>query len=304
MSAPSETAAWSLTEREVIRLLGLTPKRLAQLRRLALLKPEGSGYRFRDLVGLRVAVALLDGGVTVRTIRRALEDLKRFLPESETPLSEFRVVVNGQRVLLESGAVRFDPRTGQALLNLDVGVLAEEARTSALRGLVRPLVPPAQAAEAWFARASEWDGDPARWEEAVAAYEQVVALDPGYAAAWNNLGLLHHRMSHYDKAGECYRAALAADPTSCEARYNLGALHEDTRDLPAAIGWYRLAIETNPDYADSHFNLAGVLARTGQREDAERHWLRYLELDPESRWAEIARAHLGEAGASGSEYPE
>ena len=304
MNAPSQTAAWSLTEREVIRILGLTPKRLAQLRRLALLKPEGSGYRFRDLVGLRMAVALLDGGATVRTIRRAREDLKRLVPESEAPLSEFRVVVDGQRVLLESGTVRFDPRTGQALLNLDVGVLAEEARAAFLRGLVRPLVPPAQAAEAWFARASLLDIDPARWEEAVAAYEQVVAVDPIYAAAWNNLGLLHHRMGHYDKAGECYRAAVAADSTSCEARYNLGSLHEDTGDLSAAMGWYRLAIETNPDYADSHFNLAGVLARTGQREGAKRHWLRYLELDPESRWAEIARAHLGEAEATGPEHPE
>lgn len=297
MSASSEPPdiPWVLTEREVIRLLGVTPKRLAQLKRLGLLKSGGGGYRFRELVGFRTVLALLDSGATVRRIRRAIEDLKRLLPESEAPLSEFRVVVDSQRIFLESRNVRFDPRTGQALLGLDVGVLAEEARASALKGLVRPLVPPAEVAEAWFARAALLEIDPARWEEAAAAYEQVVARDPTYAAAWNNLGLLHHRMGHYDKAGEYYRAALSADPTSCEARYNLGSLHEDTGDLPAAIGWYRLAIEVNPEYADSHFNLAGVLARTGRGEDARRHWRRYLELDPGSRWAEIARAHLGEA---------
>jgi tetratricopeptide (TPR) repeat protein len=300
----SASSGWVLTEREVIRLLGATPGRVRQLARLGLLKAEGSGYCFRELVALRVAASLLDRGATVGRIRQAIENLKRLLPESETPLSEFRFVVDGQRILLESDAVRFDPRTGQALLALDVGALAEEARVSALKGLVRPLVPPADAVEAWFARAAFLENDPARWEEAAAAYEQVVALDPVSAAGWNNLGLLHHRMGHYDKAGECYRAALAADPTSCEARYNLGSLHEDTRDFQAAIGWYRLALEVNPDYADAHFNLAGVLARTGRARDATRHWRWYLELDPESRWAELARAHLEETEPSGSERRE
>jgi tetratricopeptide (TPR) repeat protein len=301
LSAASE---WVLTEREVVRLLGASPRRLRQLARLGLVKAEGSSYSFRELVALRVALSLLNQGATVRRIRHALESLRRLLPESETPLSELRLVVDGRRILLERGATRFDPRTGQALLSLDVGAFAEEARASALRGLVRPLAPPSKAVEAWFHRASLLENDPARWEEAMAAYEQVVTIDPTSAAAWNNLGLLHHRMGHYDKAGECYRAALAADPASCEARYNLGSLHEDTGDPRAALGWYRLALEVNPDYADAHFNLAGLLARTGQAQDAARHWRRYLELDPESRWAELARTHLEEMEAGGVEQRE
>lgn len=285
---------WVLSEREVVSLLGLTPRRVTQLRRLGLLKPEGEGYRFREVVGVRVAAGLLAGGATVRQVRRALEDLRRLLPEAESPLAELRFKVEGRRILVERDGVSFDPRTGQTLLTLDVGDLEREARATLVRGMVRPLGPPSERAEAWFARAAEWDQDPSRWDSAVSAYEQVVALDPSCAAGWNNLGLLYHRMGAYDKAERCYRAALAADEACYQAAYNLGSLTEDLGDVPSATGWYRRALELAPEYADAHFNLAGVLAKTGRPREAALHWRRYLEHDPGSSWAQIARVHLGE----------
>jgi tetratricopeptide (TPR) repeat protein len=232
----------------------------------------------------------------VRRVREALAGVRRIVPDAEAPLAELRLVVEDQRVIVEHDRRRFDPRTGQALL--DFGELERETRESALAGLVRPLVPPADAAEVWFARASAWDGDPQRWESAVDAYERVVALDPTYAAAWNNLGLLQHRMGHYDRARECYEKALGADDTCCQAAFNLGSLQEDLGDFHAAITWYRLALEMEPDYADAHFNLAGVLGKLGRNEAAAGHWRRYLALDVGSPWAQIARSHLESAEAA------
>ena len=250
------------TLRELTRLLRLTPKRRGQLRRLGLLRDEGTGYRFRELVAARAAAGLLEGGATVRQVREALDGARRLAPEAETPLAELRLVVHDQRIVVEQDRLRFDPRTGQALLDFQLGELERETRESLLTGMVRPMIPPADAAEIWFARASEWDGDPERWESAVDAYERVIVLDPDYAAAWNNLGLLQHRMGHYERAGECYKAALEADDSCCQAAFNLGSLHEDLGDFPSAI-----------------------------------HWRRYLELDLGSPWAQIARSHLEEAGS-------
>jgi tetratricopeptide (TPR) repeat protein len=285
---------WLITHREVVRLLRLTPRRLTQLRRLGLIKPEGNGYRFRELVGLRVATDLLESGATVRQIRQALDHVKRLLPESDTPLAEIRLVLDGGKLLVESDRVRFDPRTGQTVMALDVEGLAAAARTTLARGLVRPLVPPAEAAEAWFQRATELDQDPERWEEALEAYGRVVVIDPTYAAAWNNLGLLHHRMGRYAEAGECYRVTLEADAACVQAAYNLGSLHEDLGDLPQALEWYRRTLAKSPDYADAHFNLASLLARMGENEEARRHWKIYLELDQASPWATVARGHLAD----------
>jgi tetratricopeptide (TPR) repeat protein len=286
------------TLRELTRLLRLTPKRASQLRRLGLLGADAGGYRFRELVSARAASALLESGATVRQVRSALDGARRLAPDTVAPLAELRLRVQDQRIVVEQDRLRLDPRTGQALLDFASGDLERETRESLMMGMVRPLIPPSDAAEIWFARASAWDGDPERWEEAVDAYNRVVDIDPGYAAAWNNLGLLQHRMGRYERAQACYRAALEADDSCCQAAFNLGSLHEDLSDLSTAIGWYRRALEMEPDYADAHFNLAGVLGKAGEPDTAAIHWRRYLELDLGSPWARIARSHLEDVGGA------
>ena len=277
--------------RELTRILSLTPKRTAQLKRLELLRGDG-GYTFRDLLALKAASALLDAGASVRQIRDSLLTLKRQDPDLENPLAEIRFLVDGGRLLAQSDRVRFDPRTGQTVLALDAGDLTKAAEATLTTGLVRPLQPPTTQAEAWFDRASEWDADPAHWQDAIDAYMRVVSIDPTYAAAWNNLGLLLHRMGRYDEAGQAYLCALEQDSSCAEAAYNLGSLDEDRGDIEQAITYYHRALELSPDYADAHFNLAATLARAGRNSEAVQHWQRYLELDSGSPWARIARAHL------------
>jgi len=277
---------------EIVRILGLSPKRAAQLRRLDLLHGEAAGYGFRDLLALRAASALLEAGASVRQIRDALTALRRQDPAIDQPLTSVRFAVDGGRLIAQSDRVRFDPRTGQTVLDLEPGDLEAAAAATLATGLVRPLVPPVEQAEVWFERANEKEGDPAHWDEAVDAYRRVVAIDPTYAAAWNNLGLLLHRMGHYDEAASAYRTALEQDDNCCQAAYNLGSLCEDRGEGDLAIRHYRMALELAPDYADAHFNLAAALSRAGRIHDARCHWQRYVELDAGSPWARIARAHL------------
>ena len=277
--------------REIVRILTVTPKRSAQLKRLGLLHGD-SGYTFRDLLALRAAGALLDAGATVRQIRQALTSVQALDRSLESPLAEVRFVVDGQRLLVQSDQVRYDPRSGQTVLDLDQGGLRQAADATLRTGLVRPLVRPSEHVEDWFDRATELEADAAQWDDAIEAYRRVIAIDPTYAAAFNNLGLLLHRMGRYDDARQAYESALEQDARLCEAAYNLGSLAEDLSDVAAAMKHYRHAHDLAPDYADAHFNLAGVLARAGRADEASRHWRRYLELDSGSPWARIARAHL------------
>src|SRR5207253_40533 len=87
----------------------------------AVIQPGGSpvpGPRAR-----RAASGPLDSGATVRQIRQALDALRRQGPGLGSPLAETRLVVEGSRVLAQTDRVRFDPRTGQTVLALDVGGL-------------------------------------------------------------------------------------------------------------------------------------------------------------------------------------
>src|SRR5437899_2332970 len=258
MERPSPERIYGL--RELTRILSLTPKRVAQLRRLDLLRRD-SGYTFRDLLALRAASALLDAGASVRQIRDALTAIRKQDPGIRNPLTEVRLIVDGGLLLAQSDRVRFDPRSGQTVLALDTIDLTKAAQATLATGLVRPLQPPAEQAEVWFERASEWDADPVQWEDAIAAYRRVIAIDPTYAAAWNNLGLLLHRMGQYEDARKAYASALAQDPECAEAAYNLGSLDEDMGAVEEAIEHYRCALTIKPDYADAHDDLVRLAER-------------------------------------------
>src|SRR5256886_5753611 len=124
---------------------------------------------FRSLA-LRAAASLLDSGASVRQIRQALDALRRRDPGIRQPLAEMRLVLEGGRVLVESDRVRFDPRTGQTVLDLDAGNLEKAAEATLVTGLVRPMAPPSEQAETWFERATEWDAAPAPGDSPTDAY--------------------------------------------------------------------------------------------------------------------------------------
>src|SRR5206468_1696766 len=79
---------------------------------------------------------------------------------------------------------------------------------------------------------------------------------------------------------------------AASATLAMGLVRPLAPPLEQAETWFERASEISPDYADAHFNLAGALARSERGREAVRHWQRYLELDAESPWARIARAHL------------
>src|SRR5215831_13639326 len=118
MTRPARERIYGL--REIVRILTLTAKRSAQLRRLGLLHGE-AGYTFRDLLALRAAGTLLDAGASVRQINAALTALRRHDPALEQPLATVRFLVDGPRLLAQSDRVRFDPRTVQTVLDLEAG---------------------------------------------------------------------------------------------------------------------------------------------------------------------------------------
>lgn len=279
---------------EVCRLLGLTQGRLRSLDRSGIVSPSGRrrgrrAYTFTDLIALRTAKGLLERKVRLRDVSRAIEALRRTLPSVTRPLSELRIVSDGERLVVKSEEGTYEPLTGQMVLDFEVGRLRDDVVR-----VLRPKVGRERARAAYdlYVRGSSLDEDPRTMNEAEDLYRQALELDPWLAIAYTNLGNIRFRRGDESEAERLYRKALGIDPKQPEAQYNLGYLMLERGKAAEAIPFFLGAIETDACFADAYFNLAMAYEGIGDATRARPCWQKYLALEPTGTWAEIARRHL------------
>ncbi len=119
--------------------------------------------------------------------------------------------------------------------------------------------------------------------EAEACFREALGLDPGFAEAHANLGLLLDETGRREEAEQCYRRALALNPCLGKTWSNLGLLLAVQKRFGEAEAAHRRALALSPDSAVARSNL-GVLQACRQREDeAERTYRTALALDPSYR---------------------
>jgi tetratricopeptide (TPR) repeat protein len=268
------------TSRDVAQLLGLTAGQIRAYVRAGFLDPPRGPrgeHRFslQDVVLLRTAKDLAEH-IPPRKVRRALLKLKEQLP-SGRPLTGVRITAEGDDVVVRDGAARWEPESGQGVLDFDVAELVTRVAP-----LARRAVEAARSAEQDL-EAEDWfkvgfDLEPFDPGQARDAYRRALELDPGHADARVNLGRLLHEAGHPEAAESHYRMALAARPRDSTAAFNLGVALEDLGRLLEAIQAYERALAVDPGIADAHFNVARLYERTGRKAAAFRHLKAYRKL--------------------------
>lgn len=280
---------------DVARLFGVTPSRLRYWDRTGFLSPSGHRarrryYTFQDLIGLRAAKSLLDAGLPLQRVRKSVDALRALLPKVTRPLNELRVVADGQSVVVRDAKGRFDPQTGQGVLDFDVSALRDDVvRTLKRHG---ELNDNKRGAYELYLEGCRLDEDESTFARAEELYRKALELDPTLANALTNLGNVRFRRGFPEEAEQHYRAALNIDTEQPEAYYNLGFLYYERGDARAAVTCFERAVARDPAFADAHFNLAMALEEVADRVAARRHWQIYLQLEPQGAWAEVARRHL------------
>ena len=112
------------------------------------------------------------------------------------------------------------------------------------------------------------EGQPPDWAEAERRFRLAVAVKPGFARAWNNLGISLARQGRDAEAAASYRRAIALDPSMAAPHANLGALLLQQGDLPGALGELDEAARRDPHGANIQYNLALARLRSGDRDGA------------------------------------
>ncbi|MCA8891928.1 MAG: sulfotransferase [Hyphomonas sp.] len=121
-----------------------------------------------------------------------------------------------------------------------------------------------------------------RVPEAIAAYRDVLAMEPNLPDSWYNLGWLLRRNGQPSDALDAYDEALARNITGPEEVWlNIGVIHADDFLKPdAAIEAYEQALKLKEDFVPALFNLANTHEDLGQVERAVALYQKILEIAP------------------------
>lgn len=279
------------------RILKVAPSRLRYWKRTHLAGPragdpgaaEPTAYGFGDLVGLKAVLSLLEQGISLRRIRRSVELLRDRAPDIEDPLVALRLWAEGsEKVVVERDGRWMEP-DGQMLL----GFRGSEAEDGGAVASIEGAAPdPRASAGSCFERGCRLDTDPVTYGEAIAAYREALALDPDFADAHCNLGAVFYNRGERADARRHFERCLRLDPGHVEAHFNLANLLEEEGCNEMALHHYRTGLVADPFYPDLHINLALLYEKMEMAEHAGQHWRRYLQLEPEGSWSEVAKLRL------------
>jgi tetratricopeptide (TPR) repeat protein len=278
---PAPSNLWkAFTGDEVCAALKVERETLLNWERFGLIHSVQGRYDFQDLVSLQTLAELLQRGVHVGVIATSLHRLASTLPGTDRPLAQLKIVAeHSSAILADFGRYRLAP-TGQLCFNFD----AASERATGILSLPDGEITAIQ----WFEAGQAYEEEE-QYDQAADAYRRTIALDPNYAEAFFNLANVLRSSGDCAEAEAMYGRALECEPQMAAAWYNLADLQEELGQLDNAVKSLRASLAASPNYADAHFNLAACLEKLGRACQAREHWLAYLELDPDSTWADIAR---------------
>lgn len=124
----------------VAKITGLSIRQIDYWDRTHFIKPsvnEASGhgsirlYSFNDLVQLKIAKTLLDRGVSLQKIRKAIIYLKKNMPEVKKPFLEMRFLTDGETIFVitrDEKKIIDVLKSGQLVFSIALGEIVEDLK--------------------------------------------------------------------------------------------------------------------------------------------------------------------------------
>ncbi len=259
-------------------------------------------FDFQEVATARRLAQLLGAGVSPAAIEKKLAELSRFVPEVERPLAQLSVIVEGRQLLLRQGEGLIEPG-GQ--MRFDFEAIEEQAaaaedeterrsgETLSFEGYLAEQTP-MPAKEEILETAAQLE-DEGRLEESLEMYRVALTAGGPTPEVCFQLAELMYRLGDLAGARERYYMAIELDENYVEARANLGCVLAELGQPELAISAFQGALKYHRGFPDVHFHLARTLDELGRREEAETHWREFLDLAPDSPWAEEAENRIGGA---------
>ena len=148
---------------------------------------------------------------------------------------------------------------------------AFEDIAKALRKVVKDLRVSLKTAEEWVNEGIALY-DLKRYEDALAAYDQAIRLNPNDVLAYFayvNRGGAFYNLKRYEGALTAYNQAIRLDPNDADAYYNKGNSLFGLGRYEDALVAYEQAIRLDPNYAIAYYNKGVALQRLNREREAQ-----------------------------------
>lgn len=166
-----------------------------------------------------------------------------------------------------------------------------------------------------FAKLGEIHNARGRTDQAVAAYEKALVIDPEFSSLYLPLGIayaetgddlrsaeyldkaavidaktamtarmslaeVYRKQKKFDRAQTTLDTVIAGDPNNSSAYALKGDVFLEANDRENAVASYRKAIELDRDNADAHFDLGVIYYNQGDYTNAEASYKEAVRIDP------------------------
>ncbi|MDH3251713.1 MAG: glycosyltransferase, partial [Ignavibacteria bacterium] len=119
-----------------------------------------------------------------------------------------------------------------------------------------------------------------RNDEAIAVLENVIADQPDFAPAHNDLGALLFSRGENDRALEHLQTSLQLDPSNRTTMKNLADFHIVAGAIQEGALLHQQVLKLDPDDIESLMSLGAIAGAMQRKEDARWFYTRVLELEP------------------------
>lgn len=227
----------------------------------------GEQYRglFSDL--FRIQDSLCDGVADALKINIASQ-ARSFAPPITANVEAFECYSRG-RAYLE----RYDLKEN---IDAAIGMLEEAARLDE-----RFALPYASLCEAYW-RKYVATLDYTWVEQAIAASDRALVLDPYQSQVHISLGYIYHSTGNIDAAIREFELALEIQPVCDDAFRKLGRCYQVKGDVRRAVSYFEKAIEVRPRYWDYYNDLGICFCTFAQYDRAAEMFRSVIEMQPDN----------------------
>ena len=93
---------------------------------------------------------------------------------------------------------------------------------------------------------------------------KAIQINPNYADAHYNLGIVHKKLGEYEKAIACYEKAIQIKPDYAVVYNNLATILGELNNMPKAKKYYEKALDLNPNIKEAYLGYGNILLKLNQ----------------------------------------